>query len=79
MRFHGVVFTDDLQMAAISKRWGINEACVMSLEAGCDICLICRDSSAQKAAIGHVFQTVKAGKLSEQAVEAAFHRVTSLL
>ncbi len=78
MGFHGVIFTDDLQMAAISRRWGVSEACVMSLAAGCDICLICRDTAVEKSAIEHVIEAVKTGKLPESLIEAAFHRVSSL-
>lgn len=78
LKFSGVVFTDDLQMAAIAKKWSLGDACLMSLKAGCDVCLICRDNSAQKEAIEHIVQCANAGKISETAIESACRRIANL-
>lgn len=40
--FKGLVITDDLEMGAISKRWGISGGAVAAFEAGADILLICQ-------------------------------------
>ncbi len=40
MNFKGLVITDDMEMAAISKRMDIGEAAVKSIQAGADIVLI---------------------------------------
>ncbi len=79
MNFGGVVFTDDLRMKAISDKWGLPEACVMSLAAGCDICLICRDNAAQKEAIEHVISAVSSGEIAESVINDAARRVSNLL
>ena len=44
--FGGVVFTDDLTMGAITQNYGLGEAAVLAVEAGCDMLLVChgRDS-----------------------------------
>ena len=44
--FGGVVFTDDLTMGAITQNYGLGEAAVLTVEAGCDMLLVChgRDS-----------------------------------
>lgn len=41
--FRGVAFTDDLCMGAIAARHAPDEAALLSLEAGCDLPLICHD------------------------------------
>lgn len=39
--FNGIVFTDDLDMGAIRGNFSLEEASIMALRAGHDICLIC--------------------------------------
>ena len=41
--FSGLIMTDDLEMGAIEKKWGVAEGAVASFEAGADILLICGD------------------------------------
>ena len=44
--FEGAVFSDDLEMKAVSDRYSIEEAGVLAIEAGCDILLVCSDLEA---------------------------------
>ena len=41
--FKGLVISDDLEMGAIKKKWGVPAGAVASFEAGCDILLICEE------------------------------------
>jgi len=41
LRYDGVVISDDLEMKAVSERWGIADAGVGAIEAGCDLLLVC--------------------------------------
>lgn len=51
IRFRGVVFSDALEMKAIVGRWGMGEAAVRALSAGCDAVLVCRgDDLVEEAA-----------------------------
>ena len=43
MAFDGLIISDDLEMGAISKAWGVTEGAGASFEAGADILLICRE------------------------------------
>ncbi len=43
--FDGLVITDDLEMGAIKKKFGVAEGAVASFEAGADILLICEDQN----------------------------------
>jgi beta-N-acetylhexosaminidase len=45
--FEGVLFSDDLEMKAITARWPIEEAAVEAVWAGCDAVLVCSDEEAQ--------------------------------
>jgi len=51
MRFRGTVFSDALEMKAIADRYGIGEAAVLAVNAGCDVVLVCRGESVQAEAI----------------------------
>ena len=42
--YEGVVFTDDLCMGAIAKRYTPAESAAMALRAGCDLPLVCHDA-----------------------------------
>ena len=44
--FEGAVFSDDLEMNAITERYTIEEAGVLAIEAGCDLLLVCSDVEA---------------------------------
>jgi beta-N-acetylhexosaminidase len=48
--FEGIVFSDDLEMKAIVDGWGIGEAAVASIRAGCDMVLVCRSAERQEEA-----------------------------
>jgi len=44
--FEGAVFSDDLEMKAITELHSIEEAGVLAIEAGCDLLLVCSDLEA---------------------------------
>ena len=41
--FEGLIITDDLEMGAITKGWGVAKGAVAAFEAGSDLLLICED------------------------------------
>jgi beta-glucosidase-like glycosyl hydrolase len=43
--YGGVVFSDDMEMKAISDRYAVEEAAYLSLSAGVDILLFCHELS----------------------------------
>ena len=45
--FAGVLVSDDLEMRAIADRYGLGEAGVLAVEAGCDVVLVCSKEDAQ--------------------------------
>jgi beta-N-acetylhexosaminidase len=51
LSFRGVVFSDSLEMKAISRNYGIGNAAVTAISAGCDAVLVCRGEEEQAEAI----------------------------
>jgi len=43
--FQGLIITDDLEMGAIEKTWGVPQGAMVSLQAGGDLLLICKDQN----------------------------------
>lgn len=48
--YHGVIVSDDLDMKAIADHFGIADAAVLAIEAGCDALLLCKDETNQQLA-----------------------------
>ncbi len=73
--FEGVVFTDDVEMKAISARYGVPEATVKAIAAGCDAVLMCGTlQEPQVAALEAVIHAVEDGTLPVARVEDALKR-----
>ena len=73
--YDGLVLSDDLDMKAISGRYGIAEATVSAIAAGCDAVLMCgADQNVQARAIEAVIRAVEAEELPLKRVEDALAR-----
>jgi len=73
--YEGLVLSDDLEMKAISGRYGMAEATVMAIAAGCDAVLMCGEGQDKQAeAIEAVIHAAEAGELSEKRLEDALAR-----
>ena len=73
--YQGLVVTDDLQMRAISRRWGLAEASVAAVAAGCDVVLLCgTDTEAQAGALEALIRAVESEALPASRVQSALDR-----
>jgi beta-N-acetylhexosaminidase len=73
--FTGVVFTDDMSMKAISDRYGLSDATVQAVSAGCDGVLMCAPNpEAQMAALEALIYAVEQGRLALARIEDALAR-----
>ncbi|MBQ8478891.1 MAG: beta-N-acetylhexosaminidase [Akkermansia sp.] len=70
--YEGVVFTDDLCMGAIAKRYSPAESASLALLAGCDLPLICHDACEHIEAAAEAISRLPQAVL--QAVEARVER-----
>ena len=76
--YQGVVVSDDLEMAAVADRYGIEELVRLGLLAGVDLFLVCHDADKQAAAVEAAFRLVESGRVPQARVEEALHRVHEL-
>jgi beta-N-acetylhexosaminidase len=73
--YTGLVLSDDLEMRAISARYGIPEATVAAVAAGCDAVLMCGASQEQQvAALEAVIRAAEEGTLPLARLEDALAR-----
>jgi beta-N-acetylhexosaminidase len=73
--YRGLVLSDDLEMKAISSRFGVPEATVKAMAAGCDAVLMCgATQEPQIAALEAVIHAVEDGTLPLKRLEDALAR-----
>lgn len=78
MSFDGVVCTDDLTMAAVSDSYGMGEAAVLAVEAGCDLLLVCHEADNLTAARDALLEAVDSGRISMERLDESVYRLLSL-
>lgn len=75
LSYDGVVVTDDMEMLAIMDHYGIEEASVRALRAGCDQLLVCHRVDRQAAAYEALVRAVETGELPRPRLLQAATRV----
>ena len=78
LNFDELVLTDDLEMGAIIKNYGIGEACKMTIAAGVDMPLICASPEAIIEGRNAVLEAVRAGEISENRLDQSLTRLARL-
>lgn len=78
MGFDGVVCTDDLTMAAVSDSYGMGEAAVLAVEAGCDLLLVCHEADNLTAARDALLAAVDSGRISMERLDESVYRILAL-
>ena len=76
--FGGVVFTDSMEMKAISARWGRGPAAVAALGAGVDVIMACGSLETQWASIEAVRRAADEGALDAAALRRSAKRVADV-
>ncbi|MBA3769440.1 MAG: beta-N-acetylhexosaminidase [Blastocatellia bacterium] len=78
MGFEGVSITDDLEMGAIEKNYGIADACVRAIEAGQDMLAICAKPENIRAGFNAVTLAIETEQIAESRVDESLARIASL-
>ena len=73
--FQGLTITDDLEMGAIKKKWGVAEGAVASFEAGADILLICEDQREVLKSIESLRGKIIRGEISVRRLRESVGRI----
>ena len=81
--YHGVVITDDLQMGAISKKYGLRNTLKLAINAGDDILLIGNQLSPKtvkstKKLVNTIRSLVKMGEVKVDSINKAYARIQTL-
>ena len=75
MSFDGLIITDDLEMGAIAKKWGVAEGAVASFEAGADILLICQEQKYIEESLKLIRGKLLRGKIPLQRLHESNRRI----
>ena len=78
MGFDGVITTDSMTMGGIAVRYGVANACALSLEAGADLVLMKSEGSLVEETISTIKKFVTEGRISQQDLDDKVYRVLSL-
>ena len=62
MGFEGLILSDDLEMGAIAKKWGVPEGASRSFAAGVDVLLVCKE----QRLIAECLREIRAGLLKKE-------------
>ncbi len=81
--YHGVVITDDLQMGAISKKYGLENTLKLAINAGDDILLIGNQMDPKKVKstkvlVDTIMRLVKSGEVKTESIDKAYKRIQKL-
>ena len=78
LEFDKVVITDDMSMGAITSIMSIEEACIKSIEAGCDILLLGNAYEEIEQVIKSIKLKLYNGEISEEQINKSVKRILEL-
>jgi beta-N-acetylhexosaminidase len=76
--FEGLAITDDLEMGAIIKNYGMAEACRMAVNAGIDMLAICADPARIREGYAAVLDAVRSGEIAEERLDRSLTRIAAV-
>ena len=76
--FAGAVLTDDLTMGAVTQSYGLGEAAVLAVEAGCDILLVCHGQDSVPAVRTALLEAVASGRITAERLDESVYRILRL-
>jgi beta-N-acetylhexosaminidase len=81
--FQGVVFSDDMQMHAIAKQYGMEESIRLAIHAGVDIfCFSNNIQGSEERTVDKVYATIRgfveSGQISKARIDESFRRIMKL-
>ena len=78
LAFDGVVFTDDIEMGAVAKKYDYETAAVMAIEAGADVVLVCHEYEHMEQAYQGLMNAVAEGRISQERLDASLRRIVRM-
>ena len=78
MGFQGLILSDGMEMRAVLDLYGIEEACRLALNAGCDMALVCHCVEQAASTMRYLSNALDRGSLLAEDICDRFHRVTEV-
>ena len=78
LKFDGFVITDDLEMGAIQKNYGVGDACKRAISAGVDQLAICADPLSIREGYRAVLASIKNGEITSDRLDLSLRRIKVL-
>jgi beta-N-acetylhexosaminidase len=78
LNYHGVVFSDDMEMKAISDHYGEEEAVALCVRAGIDVMLFCHELPRAIRAFDFLCSEIEKYATVRSQVEVSYNRITKL-
>ena len=78
MGFQGVVISDGMEMKAVMDLYGIEEATLRAINAGCDMALICHSAQQASDTAEYLMRALEDGRLKPETLEDRVRRLTAL-
>ena len=75
LNFDGLILTDDLEMGAIVKNYGIGEACVLAILAGEDMVSICAGVDSIYEGHAAITKAFDSGRISVERIDQSMRRI----
>ncbi len=78
LQFDDLVITDDLEMGAIVKNYGVGDACKRAINAGVDMLAICASPTAILKGYFSVLAAAKEGEIEIDRIDRSLNRIAKL-
>jgi beta-N-acetylhexosaminidase len=75
MRYSKIIFSDDLEMAALQKKYSLMDAAFLSFEAGCEQLLLCHEWSQIEQVHAYLVKAFQSGALPVKRLDEAVEKV----
>jgi len=75
MRYNKIIFSDDLEMGALQKKYSIKDAAFLAFEAGCDQLLLCHEWDQIEEVYNYLLKAFQGGALSVKKLDETIEKV----
>ncbi len=75
LRYQKLIFSDDLEMGAIQKKYSLTDAAFLAIEAGCDQVLLCHEWNRIEEVWQHLVKAFESGALPMKKLDEALERI----
>lgn len=75
LRHTRMIFSDDLEMGAVEKKYTLQDAAFLAIEAGCDQVLLCHDLDSLEEVWAYIVKAFETGALNMKRLDESLERI----